>query len=189
MLNHTGTQTLTTERLILRRFRVDDAQAMYDNWATDRLTHKHLPWEPHESIEETRSIISQWVAGYDDNTSMYLWVIELKGTGIIGTISVHSISDRHMSGDFTFSLGSRWWNHGYMTEAVKAVIAYMFDIVGMHRIGAWHDVQNVGSGRVMQKVGMVHEGTQRECELRRDGTFADGAGYGILRSEYNASKS
>lgn len=56
-----GTQTLTTERLILRRFTTDDAEDMYQNWANDPEVTKFLTFEPHPSADATRELLALWV--------------------------------------------------------------------------------------------------------------------------------
>jgi ribosomal-protein-alanine N-acetyltransferase len=73
---------------------------------------------------------------------------------------------------------------GIMTEALLAVMDFLFSEVGMHRIAAFHDEQNDASGRVMQKAGMVYEGKLREDRMRKDGTYSDMCIYGILDREW-----
>ena len=80
-MNHKGTITLETNRLILRRFRLDDAQAMYDNWASDPEVTKFLTWPIHGNVEISRSILQSWIDAYADNDT-YQWAIVLKKTGI-----------------------------------------------------------------------------------------------------------
>ncbi|MBQ6066153.1 MAG: GNAT family N-acetyltransferase [Clostridia bacterium] len=183
MLTHKGTQTITTERLTLRRFTVDDAQEMYDNWANDPRVTKFLSWEPHASPEATAALLKDWVAAYE-NANCYNWVMEYK-KHCIGTISVVRISDRNESAELGYDLGFDYWNMGFMTETVKAVIAFLFDEVGCHRIVIRHAVKNPASGKVAQKCGLTHEGTQHEAFKDRDGEFLDLAEYAILRDEWN----
>ena len=74
MLTHKGTQTIYTERLVLRRFTVDDAQAMYDNWANDERVSRFLSWSPHKSSEETKQLLEGWCDAYKNDTT-YNWAI------------------------------------------------------------------------------------------------------------------
>lgn len=62
MLTHKGTQTIITQRLTLRRFQVDDAQAMFDTWANDERVTRFLTWVPHESPELTKQLLESWCA-------------------------------------------------------------------------------------------------------------------------------
>lgn len=92
MITHKGTQTIHTDRLILRKFTVDDAQAMFENWASDERVTRYLTWCPHESPEATRQLLELWCAAYE-NPSAYNWVMEYEGTPI-GNISVVRLSEK-----------------------------------------------------------------------------------------------
>ena len=185
MLTHKGTVTLTTPRLILRRFTADDAQPMYDNWATDERVPKYLSWEVHASVEFTKTLLAGWIAEYD-NPETYHWVIEFEGTPV-GTINLHSISTRDERCEFGYSLGSKWWNKGIMTEAAGAVIRFAFEELNANKVYALHDVENIGSGRVMQKNSMTQDGLLREHNVQKDGTRGDVAYYSILKREWRAT--
>lgn len=105
-----GTKRLETERLILRRFTLEDAEKMYENWAGDPEVTKFLTWPTHESAEISRQILKEWVAAYD-NPEVYQWCIEEKESGEpVGSIAVVSrkengavLRDRVIA-----SAGSRW---------------------------------------------------------------------------------
>ena len=62
-----NTKTLDTERLILRKFTIDDAEGMFNNWATDSETNKFLSWPIHNNIEETKGVISKWISNYEND--------------------------------------------------------------------------------------------------------------------------
>lgn len=79
-MKHCGTQRLETERLILRRYKIDDAEAMFNNWASDDDVVKFLMWKPHESPEVSRGIIEEWIKRYSDG-SYYHWAVVLKENG------------------------------------------------------------------------------------------------------------
>ena len=95
MLQHKGTQLLETPRLILRRFTMDDAQAMYENWASDPEVTKFLTWPTHGSVEVTENVLKSWVDGYGQD-DFYQWAIAPKevGNAPIGSISVVSHHDK-----------------------------------------------------------------------------------------------
>ena len=181
-LTHKGTVTLTTERLILRRFTEGDAQAMYDNWAADEKVPKFLAWNLHESVEFTRELLTQWVADYG-NPECYHWVIGYEGT-VIGSINLHAISNKSLRAELGYCVGSKWWNMGIMTEAARAVLSFAFSEVGMNKVCALHDTENVGSGRVMQKLGMIREGHFHKHSLRKDGAWGNTDFYGILKENW-----
>ena len=93
MITHKGTQMLRTERLTLRRFFMDDAQAMFENWANDERVTRDLTWLPHESPEFTRQLLAGWCAAYD-NLSTYNWAIIYEGTPI-GNIRYECYCRKH----------------------------------------------------------------------------------------------
>lgn len=182
MLTHKGTVTLVTDRLILRRFAADDAQDMFNNWANDAEVCKFLDWLPHGTIETTKNVLSVWVGNYK-NENCYNWAIEYNGHAI-GSISVVNLNERHLWCEIGYCMGKEYWGKGLMTEALQAVIEYLFTKVGFNRIMAKHDIKNIGSGRVMQKSGMTFEGTMRQAKVRKDGTFGDLNIYSILKEEW-----
>lgn len=182
MLTHKGTQALRTERLILRRFTTDDAKGMFENWASDERVTKFLTWQPHKSADETVELLKNWVDSYESLTT-YNWLIEFEGKAI-GNISVVRISERSENADLGYCMGVNYWNKGLMTEAAKAVIEYLFEEVGMHKIRIKHAVKNPASGRVAQKCGLAYEGTERESFKAENGEFLDIASYAILKQEW-----
>lgn len=186
MLKHKGTQTITTERLRLRQFTVEDAREMYDNWAGDPRVTKYLSWEPHASPEATAARLREWVKGYE-NDNCYNWAMEYEGH-CVGSLSVVRQSDRDESAELGYCMGYNYWNKGLMTEAAKAVIRFLFKEVGCHRVVICHAVKNPASGRVAQKCGLTYEGTHREAFKSRDGEFLDIAEYAILKTDGTAAE-
>lgn len=92
MLTHKGTQTLSTARLTLRRFTVEDADAMYQNWANDKRVTRFLTWQPHESAEQTKRLLTLWCSEYE-KPDYYSWAIEFDKK-IIGNISTVRIAQK-----------------------------------------------------------------------------------------------
>ncbi len=184
MLTHKGTQTIETPRLILRKARLEDAQPMFHNWASDSEVTKYLTWPPHDSIEVTRNRLEIWLTEYDRDT-YYQWMIELKELGEpIGSISAVRQNESIEEAEIGYCIGSPWWHKGIMTEALTAVIEYLFTEVGMNRVAARHDPNNPHSGGVMRKCGMKYEGTTRASDRNNQG-ICDAAHYAILRSEWH----
>lgn len=182
-MNHTGTQKLETERLILRRFKKEDADAMYKNWASDSEVTKFLMWPPHESPEVSLDIIEDWIKQYSDN-SYYQWAIVLKENGDepIGGISAVSVKEEISAVHIGYCIGKKWWHKGITSEALKAVMDYFFDVVGVNRIESRHDPRNPNSGKVMKKCGMKYEGTFRSADWNNQG-ICDACYYALLKSE------
>ena len=92
-MDHKGTVTLETERLILRRFAVSDAADMYRNWASSAEVARFLTWEPHPSAEAIAALLGEWVKEYE-KPETYNWVLVLKESNMpVGNISVVNISE------------------------------------------------------------------------------------------------
>ena len=183
-MDHKGTKTIVSDKLVLRRFAASDAQAMFENWASDPVVTKFLTWPTHKCIETTNKVISEWVKQYDKE-DFYVWGIAKKEKSgvLIGSISVVDINNSINSVQIGYSLGKMWWNQGIMTEALSSVICYMFTMVQVNRIEARHDPRNPASGRVMRKCGMKYEGTYREADRNNQGV-CDASVYAILAKEF-----
>ena len=183
MLTHKGTQIIQTDRLILRRAVLEDAEPMFRNWATDPEVTKYLTWPPHENMDVTRSVVSGWVESYHKE-DYYHWMIVLKETGEpIGSLLASCVG-RVPSAHIGYCIGKDWWHQGIMTEALSAAIGYLFDEVGFSRIESMHDPNNPHSGDVMRKCGMTYEGTHRKSDRNNQG-ICDASYYAILSEEYS----
>ncbi len=180
-MNHIGTQRLETDRLILRRYTRDDAQAVYTNWASKEEVTRYLTWPSHASIEETLNVIDEWTIGYS-NDDYYHWTIAFKENvdESIGDIAV--VNMENAAAHIGYCLGTAWWNKGIMSEALRAVIDFLFDIVGVDRVEARHDPKNPNSGRVMQKCGMKYEKTLIGSDWNNQG-ICDACYYGLNKAD------
>ena len=185
MISHKGTQIIHTERLLLRKYDLKDVGDIFENYATDERVTKFLSWEPYENIETLESFVAAQVSAYSD--AIYNWVIEYNRR-VIGSISVTQIDNKNESCEIGYCIGCNYWNKGIMTEAVSAVLKYLFVEAGFHRVFAKHDVENPASGIVMQKCNMLYEGKLREQYRRHDGTFSDSLIYSILINEFGQTK-
>lgn len=193
MTKHQGTRSMETRRLWLRPFMPDDARDIFENWASDPEVTRYLFWETHPDMEVTRAVLSTWVEQYGQE-GYYNWAIAVrdealgKPGAVIGNISVVSCSDRNSWAEIGYVIGRDYWSLGIMTEALAAVLRYLFETVGLHRVMLKHDILNVASGRVMIKNGMTKEGVLRGEHRRKDGTWADIVLYGMLRDEWMARR-
>ncbi len=187
-MNHIGTQTIETNRLILRRITLDDAHDMFTQWTNDPEVTRYLTWQPHASIDATRLIIEQWLKELESEKT-YKWCMQHKETNrVIGTIDIVASNERNQCGVIGYCLSRAYWNQGLMSEALWHMMDYLFNQVGFHRLEATHLSENPASGKVMIKCGMTHEGVQRKKFMGNDGLFHDLDFYGILDNEFNSLK-
>jgi ribosomal-protein-alanine N-acetyltransferase len=184
-MNHKGTLNIQTKRLLLRRFEKKDAEYIYRNWASDPEVSKHLTWPVHTDVKTSKKVLDMWLDSYD-SPSTYNWAIVYKEIGQpIGSISVVNQYDESSKCEIGYCLGRKFWKRGVMTEALSAVMDYLFNDIGYNRIQAYHHVDNPASGRVMVKVGMKEEGHMKQFAVNNKNEFVDVVFYGIVREDFN----
>lgn len=155
-MNPIEPRRMETERLTLRPFREEDAQPMFDNWATDPEVTRFLTWPVHASVDVSRSVLRGWI-----DAARPEWCIEPKELGeAMGSIGVVNVDGDVI--EVGYCLSRKCWGRGYVAEALRAVIPYLF-ACGAKRVVAKHDVNNPNSGRVMQKAGMTWLENRRAC--------------------------
>ena len=182
MMKLLGTRKLETKRLILRRFVIEDAEDMYNNWASDSEVTKYLTWPTHPSSEVTKMLLRDWISKYKDD-DYFNWAIEYKETGkVIGNISVVKLNKDILSADMGYCMSRSLWGNGIMPEALTEVIDYLLNEVELNRIAACHAVENPKSGRVMDKAGMKLDGVLRQAGKNNQG-ICDEVWYSIIKSD------
>ena len=171
-------ETLETSRLVLRKIATSDAKEVFENWASSEIVTKYLTWPPHASVEVSKS----WIL-FEEESDRASWGIIIKETNqLIGNIGVVQDKQKIKTKTLGYVLGEKFWNQGYMSEALTKVIDYLFETTDVNRIEATHDIANPGSGRVMAKSGMTYEGVLRKAGLNNQG-IVDMAVYSVLRSD------
>lgn len=180
MLNHKGTVTLETERLILRKFLFEDAEDMFANWANDAEVAKYMRWNEHKDIDETKKNLRNRIEKYQE-PSTYYWAIIMKTINKpIGNIALIISNEYDMCADVAYCIGPSYWGQGIATEALKRVLEFGLSEVNFNRIEAYHSVNNVASGRAMQNAGMKYEGRMRQ-KYRSHVGFEDSDLYAIIK--------
>ena len=201
-MRHVGTQEIETPRLLLRRLTPADAPAMYRNWANDPAVTRYLRWEPHKDENETFALLTAWEELYQ-NPDYYQWCMVEKSTGeVFGTISltVSCCSEpealqawQERGADLTdgvwepgYCIGRAWWDKGYTTEALNAVVDYWFTRTDSTWLACCHAVENPASGAVMQKAGFVYD--HDDIYHKFDGTPVPCRVYLLTREAWQARK-
>ena len=176
--------TLTTPRLILRPVRMSDAHDLYE-YSKDPEVARHVLWTAHNSIHETRAYIRFLLRQYRSGQPGS-FVIELaREQKAIGTIGFMWIQRENASAEVGYSLSRAYWNHGIMSEALNALLAFGFEKLNLNRIEAQHESDNPASGHVMQHAGMRYEGRLRQ-RIYNKGRYADVDLYAILRHDWRS---
>ena len=169
---------IETERLILRKCNVKNIKQFYKIASNPNVT-TWIPWEYHKSIEETTMFVNSLVEGYIKGTCTTWGIYNKKSNMFMGLTSFVHIKEKNFNAEIGYWIGEEYWNQGYTTEAVRAVIRYGFEVLGLHRITAGHFVDNPASGKVMEKAGMVFEGKLKDEAYHR-GKFYDINIYAII---------
>jgi RimJ/RimL family protein N-acetyltransferase len=181
----TDLPTISTDRLVLRPFNLNDA-ARVRELAGERDVAEMTANIPHPYEE---GVAEEWISNHADslkNGTGVTVAIELQSHGsLIGAIGL-VLNQAHHSAELGYWIGKPYWNEGYCTEAATAMLRYGFETLGLNRVQARHMTKNPASGRVMEKIGMCHEGVLRQS-LNRFGAFEDAAMFSILRDEYRAN--
>jgi len=125
-----------------------------------------------------------WIGEYSSQEN-YNWTIEIKETGsVVGSIGLMNIDNNIENCEIGYCISKAFWNKGITTETFSAVINFAFKEVGFERITGRHHVDNVASGRVMEKCGLKYEGTLRKIYKINTGSLVDCKYYSILKEEY-----
>jgi [ribosomal protein S5]-alanine N-acetyltransferase len=144
-----------TARLLLRKPRVSDARAVFEGYATDPEVTRYLIWPAHRSITETRDFLRRAQVMWKDGTE-FTWAMTLSpDTTLIGMLALRITGCRI---DFGYVCAKKFWNQGYTSEAVSAVVKWAMGEPGIYRIGAVCDTENSASMRVLEKAGLRYEG-------------------------------
>lgn len=153
---------LKTERLRLRKAKLPDAEAIFRQYANDPEVTKYVSWRAHRNLAETREYMRMCALAWDIGKAFH-WVIETQDTKqVIGMMIARVNAEKWELG---FVLARAFWGRGYMTEAVNALIAWALKQKEIYRVWAVCDIDNKASARVMEKAGMVREGTLHRWSL------------------------
>lgn len=173
---------LETERLVLRGFSLADAPAV-KRLAGAREVAAGTLLIPHPY---PAGAAEQWISGHPASwqagDSATLAIERREDGALVGAISL-GLEPDHDRGEIGYWVGTPYWGQGYCTEAARALLQFAFETLGLNRIHAYHFSNNSASGRVLQKVGMKHEGRRRQHTLKW-GEYLDNEAYGILRGEW-----
>jgi len=174
---------LFTPRLKLRWMDERDVDAHYAVFADPEVA-RYWSSGPWTSLDQSREHIAATQAAYADGSGMRLGV-ELIDTGeLIGNVSLHRFVDTSRRCEMGYALARAHWGGGYVSEALRALLAYGFTSLDLNRIEADVDPRNGASARVLEKLGFQKEGYMPERWIVQ-GEPADTVYYGLLRRHWN----
>jgi [ribosomal protein S5]-alanine N-acetyltransferase len=178
--------TLVGSRLTLREMTVDDAPAAFE-WGGDADWFRYLPFEHVATVEDERAFLAarEFQAHEQPRVQYHLGIVWNASGELIGSTRLGVSSPSHRGGDIGYGMRRDLWGRGITTEAAGMLLDFGFRTLGLHRISAVHHPDNVGSGRVMQKLGMRFEGRLRD-HMYSHGEWRDSLAYAILDDEWSA---
>ena len=164
-----GTKTLVTPRLILRKIHKEDAESLFSVGSLG------------ESLQEAMEIVANMIQ-YNDDPMSFHWVLEYEGMAI-GRIKGWEVDPHNNLVQLGYDIGVPYRRKGLMTEAVKAVSAYLLTECEFNRVYCMVRESNPASIRVCEKAGMEHEGILRNHWIQNDGTYINVHCFGLLASD------
>ena len=175
---------LETERLILRKVTREDAEDIFA-YGSDEEVSRYVTWDTHQSMEDSLGFIS-FIEQQYANKSIAPWAIEFKEDGrMVGTVDFVLWRPKHQLAEMGYVLNKEYWGRGIMTEAAGELVRFGFTQMDLVRIQARCFVENPGSSRVMEKIGMSYEGLMRKG-MKAKGRHWDLKTYAILKEDFES---
>lgn len=176
---------IETKRLILRDYVVSDWKDVHE-YCADPEVVRFMLWGPN-TPEQTKEFIERMMESQEEEprTHFELAVVQKDRGKIIGGVGLRKISDRKMDGALGYCYSREVWGMGIASEAASAMLTFGFEQLSMHRIWATCDPENLGSSKVLQKIGMRLEGHFKQDDFIKD-QWRDTLFFAILREEYDA---
>lgn len=151
---HSGTFTIDTPRLLLRRFEAQDLEAMHRNWASESSVQIEYGEPVYKTLEEAKELLYKYISGYESD-SFYRWAIIEKASGEnIGQIAFCRVYEELRTAEIEYCIGPAFQGSGYAGEALSAVIDNVFKKTDFQKLEAYHRAENTKSGRVLEKSAM-----------------------------------
>ena len=152
------TPRIETNRLLLREIQETDINDIFTCWMQDEAVSRYMCWKASNDIEETKSFV-RFELEQIENDKWNRWIIILKETGeIIGTCLVfYNEEDDDSHWDISYNLGKQYWGKGYITEAMKSVMGFAKQELGMEECITSYAKVNISSANVLHKLGFIDE--------------------------------
>ncbi len=160
------TPIIETERLLLRPLSIKDAEIIFERWTSDDKVSKYVRWCTHKNISET----FEWLSLEEKNIisdKSYQWGFEFKNSKYLFGSGGIIYNEMEKVFELGYNIMNSYWNQGYTTEAVKAILNFAITVLNENEFVAWHASENPASGRVLEKCGFLYE--KNEIHTKFDG--------------------
>lgn len=179
--------TLATSRLKLRPLRHEDALSLFQMWS-DPVAMRYFTIPAMTRVDQATERVTRAMKRLSEGEEI-ICAVELSATGeVVGDCALLHADEQCRRIEIGFSLNRKHWGRGYMTEAASALIDHAFSAMNMRRIEADIDPRNIGSARLLERLGFVMEGLLRERWMVGD-EVSDSAFYGLLERDRQSRRS
>ena len=148
-----GTIPLRTERLLLRRYTIEDTDALHRLFGIDEKMFEYTGWNPYETEEKALATVQSFLSDYE-NPRFYGWAVVTQKQ-LVGTIGAYDYDPEHNRIEVGGSISRAFWGKGFASEVLHRVLVYLTAEEGIKTVTAWCAADNTGSRRAMEKAGMV----------------------------------
>lgn len=173
---------IQSDRLLLRQLRLDDSRDLFHYFSLDEVT-EYYDLESFKDVKQAEQLIQSWNQRFESNQGIR-WGITLNSESrIIGTCGFHNWMKEHDKAEIGYELAPEYWRKGIMTEAIREILKFGFTNLGLNRIEAFIDPENISSRKLLAKVGFREEGLLKECFYEKN-RFVDAVIFAILRKQF-----
>lgn len=175
---------IKTGRLILRPFTIEDVDSIF-RYASSPKVAEFTTWNHNQNKEDSISFLKEYAFKMYDSEQIEPLAITFKSDPhtAIGTVGCPWSTKQNLSMELAYALHHDFWSQGIVAEACSALIDYCFTNTDVQKVKSHCIIENVGSYKVMEKIGMKHEGTFRAHLLIKE-QFRDLVFYAILKNEW-----
>lgn len=173
---------LETERFILRKLTSEDAPDLFHYFSNDEVT-KYYDLDSFVDLKQAEELIQSWNNRYLERRG-FRWAITPKSEDrVLGTCGFHNWSKEHAKAEIGYELNPDYWRQGVMTEVMQEIMRFGFEDLGMNRIEAFIDPDNIRSRYLLEKNGFHEEGYLKECFFEKN-QFVDAVLFAMLKKQY-----
>ena len=174
---------LNTQRLLLRQLTQEDDKSLLEVLSNE-VTCEYLIHNTVNDIVNIKRMITGMQRFFDEKQRIRWGIAQKQDHSLIGHCGFFDIDKSNCCAEISYCLKYGLWGQGIMTEAVDAMLKFGFEDYGLNRIAAKVMKGNIGSVKVLQKLGFVQEGILRES-LYKNGQYHDLMIFSVLKSEYH----
>ena len=179
---------LETKNLKIRKFKIEDAEDVYKNLATEQKLDKCLGYHRHESVEQTKAMVASYTYEYEANE--LVWAIEEKqSNSVIGFINALEVSNLNKYCNIKFGIAFRYIENHYMEEALNCVLEYIFKEKNFNMVVSkfWDGNKEITDfkSEVLKNIGMTKEAVLRNTKINeKTGVIENQVIYSITKNEF-----